>query len=158
MCGVNNKFINKVEFLNGFLNGLSIIDGSINQFFSRLFFLELKGAINISDINHFFAPHIVYEIKKEIHIDSCWEKEFEMGIRECILYSPVGLVDSTAILNRKRYISFKIMDMINFIELHKYGDISLHIIEAESESEYSKFFILSTENVHLVFLFSQNQL
>lgn len=106
----------RASVLEGYLTCLSGIDGDIGEFHSSAFLLERFSEDASVDLVNFLKPHASLSIKKVEKI-SGWGKYLETEIRSMILRKPLGSGHNKEdILNdRKRYVSFRIMDMIGSI-------------------------------------------
>jgi len=148
-CGL----INKVEFLSGYLNALAIIDGGINQFFSRVILLKPSQKNLYKIISDIFDKEVTFKFKNSKRIIEKPMHFFEMSLRSFILSSENENINEKEIVDKKRYISFQIIDMILFMEFE--GNPILDIIQATSGSIESTFFILTFQDARLLFLFDK---
>jgi len=152
---INIDIINKVEFLNGYLNALSSVDGKIGQFFSRVDFFCSTEEELFEDIKKKFGSQVSFKFTNKERIDKNPMKIFELALRSFILSGTnEDIVESKVLSDKRRYISFKIMDMIDFLNLD--GFPFLVIIDVDSDAIDSKFYALFFDNDCLLFLFERN--
>jgi len=107
-----------VARLDGFLTGVMALNGRINDYYAGAFFIENTTEQNL-DINliRYFQSRCTLNLSDvKYHIKySQIEQEIQIFIAENILNYPTSHFDCKAIDDRKKYISFKILDMIEFL-------------------------------------------
>ena len=144
---------NRISFLDGFLQGISEIDGRIREF------KILAGMIDYDQKNTFLdhfskmlKPELTVKTSKELKIDL---KIFEYELMKNILKNPFNLdiIDH----DRKKYIVFRIIDYIeDSIEDFVYGSMSIFDLTIEFNEgrvRINRYFIIPVGNKAIFILF-----
>jgi len=106
-----------VARLDGFLMGVMALNGRINDYYAGAFILENTTEQNV-DINliQYFQSRCQLNVDMKYDVKySQIEQEIQVFIAENILNYPIGHFDCKAVDDKKKYISFKILDMIEFL-------------------------------------------
>ncbi len=150
--------------LDGYLTGIVALNGQINDYYAGAFFLNDVDEETIeSALTTYFAPNCQINFlnkRTEISLRKL-ESEIQGFIADNLLGENAYAIDATILSDRKKYIAFKIMDMIDFVisenesaskpRVHEH----VHKIEAgfEDSSSNFTFFCISFCNQVLVLQF-----
>ncbi len=141
----------RVSFLDGFLQGISEIDGKIREFKILAWFMDFDQDRTVYD-------NFITLFDGELHVASFEEKkisfkQFEKELIENILINPFdkGFID----LERKKYIAFRIMDYLkDSIQEFNYNDISILDVKISFiEEGLNRYFLLPVADKALFILF-----
>jgi hypothetical protein len=160
----DEKFI-KVARLDGYLNGILVFSGNINEYYAGALLIDNvnnKGVINV--IKDYFSNSC--EITFINIIDSEMSlRKLESDIQNLIVNNVLGngdsWISSKVVLDRKKYISFKIMDMVDSLICESGGvydynkELCSYKIEVKFADTSANFilFCISLDNYVLVLQF-----
>lgn len=108
----------QLAWLDGYLTGVVSLNGQINDYYAGAFLLNVNEEETLeSALAAYFAPNCqIHFTNKRAEIS--WgqlESEIQGFIADNILSIKTEFFESTILSNRKKYISFKVMDMIDII-------------------------------------------
>ena len=149
-----------VARLDGYLTGITTLNGEINEYYAGVFLIKKNCNENIeSTLVKYYAHRCQIKFSNikqmEKNLGSL-ELEIQPFIVENVLGYDELRFNSTTILKRKKYISFKILDMVDFLisdtlttPSHK-ANILVHKIEAnlnDTNADYVFFCISFDKNI-----------
>ena len=152
-----------VARLDGLLTGIVSLNGKINDYYAGAFILQSKCRDDLRiELEHYFQSRRkvnISEHRSEISLKDL-EQEIQKYIAENI-FDAKNVFNSETLNDRKKYLSFKIMDMIDFIFINfkhiPYAErkiIKLHAVMENFTSDLTFFCIPLMENSNLVLQFS----
>ncbi|MEJ2653241.1 MAG: hypothetical protein P8173_16035 [Gammaproteobacteria bacterium] len=143
-----------VSWLDGYLNALSALDGNIRDVFASAFLMEHgdKGAVDA--VTHYFLPEADFQCaQSEVIVD--WMRYMEEVLVNLILNNPFGgSVAESDLKERKRYVAFRIIEVIDFL-VSDFPHTDLHDIQGkfEDSTDVCRFFVISLGEQYLVLQF-----
>lgn len=158
---IKNKHI---DFIDGYLAGLSDIDGVENREFINRVFLINSGTLNIEkSIEHFF-DHMkkVTTIKRETYSSICGVDNF---IENMLLVNPFGVLTEVnkkifsedTLINYRKYVTSHLSDYIDFafesegIDFLSKGEI--HFALMQNAKKYFIVLVIRKKDVSIFFVF-----
>jgi hypothetical protein len=152
-----------VARLDGYLNGIVALNGKINEYYAGAFLFKKSSNEKLeTSLVNYYAPRcqIYFSNITESNLGEV-ELEIQDFIAENILGCNMQPFNSKDLFDRKKYISFKIMDMVNFLisnPLDEPGhkvNILVHKVEANLNDTNADFifFCISFDNNILVLQF-----
>jgi hypothetical protein len=138
----------EIARLDGYLAGVVVLNGQINDYYAGAFLLNvIKNETLESALAAYFSPNCqIHFTNKRAEIDlRKLESEIQGFIADNLFGNKTEFIESTILSDRRKYISFKIMDMIDFLisenEFSPKPCIKeqVHKIEAEFEDTTSDF-------------------
>jgi hypothetical protein len=141
----------RLSFLDGFLQGISEVDGKIREFKILAWMMNFdKNKSSYDNFLEFFDSELTISSFHESKISF---RDIELELMANILTNPCdkGFVD----LDRKKYISFRIMDYIqDAIEGFTYGAIeALDIKIGFNEGGLNRYFVFPVGDKAMFILF-----
>jgi len=138
----------KLARLDGYLTGIVALNGQINDYYAGAFLLNVLNEETIeSALTTYFAPNCQINFlnkRTEISLRKL-ESEIQGFIADNLLGKKVDVIEATILSDRKKYIAFKVMDMIDFVisenESASKSSVHEHVhkIEAGFEDSSSNF-------------------
>lgn len=125
---MKDEKIVEVARLDGYLSGMAVLNGKINDYFAGAFLLDFIESETLESAlkAHFSENCNIYFSSEKIDISfRQLEVEIQDFIATNVLDSSNKFIDSKLLFDRKKYIAFKVMDLIGFIFSENKGDFSL---------------------------------
>jgi len=149
-----------VAQLDGFLSGLASIDGRIRQFTAHAFPLQGGEIGPQQQISEFYKGQANFEFHNGIKFDHGL-KQVETEIQTFLLRDPFGskiAINSEVVLERKRFLAFRILDLIDQIspETHDLNSVWKFEGKAHNSESICTFFCFKTNAGYLVLQFNDD--
>jgi hypothetical protein len=160
----NNNIDMNVARLDGYLGGVLSLSGSIRGYSAHAYVLNQDAENSPIDklITDAFAPQATF-VFDSIESLGGGLSELESSIQPYLLKFLLGLPDETfanaVIVDRKKYLSFVIMDLIDpIVNAHGNAVEVIRLIEKCKKTEtHCIFFCILVNNFYLVLQFNDNQ-
>ncbi len=112
---MNKEIYMRVSFLDGYLGGVSSLNGGIRQYLACAFITEHKDKDVVAGVADFYAPDFQLQYSAaELLTEGL--KELEEEIQSHLIQNLLGehaRFGSKQVEERKRYLAFKVMDLID---------------------------------------------
>jgi hypothetical protein len=149
--------------LDGFLNGISEVDGSIRQYSAFAFAVTAKADTDLPGplISDFYARQTSMRVESSERLLGGMG-ELERSIRPYLLRDPFGIAKSgsTAQLveDRQKYLSFRVLDHIERISAEARTINSVYKVHGNAIGSKSRcvFFCIRIRNGFLILQFNDN--
>ena len=146
--------------LDGYLDAIASVDGGEREFFASAFIVNNPGG----SAGDFLVDYFGADAQLEIHSASeiiDWARYLERALSGLVLHKPFGWQErhaGTDLNDRRRYISFRIMDMIAFAS-EGYDIPFLQDIKAGAPGScaQTRFFLMPVGADYLVLQFMHEQ-
>lgn len=150
----------EVERLSGFLYGISTFSGNLRQYESFAYLIDLPNefVLNGNLIKQYFRGQHEFSLGASEELQGGL-KDVEIGIREYLIRDQ-GCVRSEMLQEMRRYVSFRVIDMIRdvFDSFGKRLDASVSKIQDDDSSSpgRSTFFCIRSRGLLLVLQFNED--
>lgn len=105
----------RVSFLDGYLGGISSLNGGIRQYLACAFVTEHKDRDVVAGVADFYAPDFQIQYSTAELLPGGL-KELEKAIQSYLIQNLLGehaQFESKQLEERKRYLAFKVIDLID---------------------------------------------
>ena len=155
---MNEKICISLASLDGYLGGITSLSGGIRQYLSCAFMTERKNSDVVAEVVDFYAPNFQLQCSTvELMPDGL--KRLEMEIQPYLIQNLLGhhtQFELKVIEDRKRYLAFRIMDMIQDVLDYDYKNTEVYKFTAFFNDVNYTFFSVACKNMNLNLQFSEN--
>ena len=160
---MNDDLIAHVARLAGYLNGLAAEDGDIRQYTASAFLVSSQGGSDSPEL--LILSH--YAAQTDLRFSSSQRLErgltdLDSQLYECVIRRPFGVPEHTIahelIADRRRFVVFRIMDMIDGLAPEAYKLREVHKLESIHPAPVSQitFFCVRISSGFLVLQFNDD--
>jgi hypothetical protein len=161
---INEELTTAISRLDGYLSGVLAIEGLIRQYSAFAFILQPKqdGDSLESMIRDFFAPHATLQLSNLVKLGGLGD--LEHIIRPHLIRRPLalgeGALDQQAILDRQKFLAFRVLDLIASISPEAGPSPNVYKIEGQAPESRSQstFFCMQLSKGFLVLQFNDDSL
>ncbi|CBL47280.1 hypothetical protein HDN1F_36970 [gamma proteobacterium HdN1] len=146
-----------IEFLDGYLGGISALDGAIRQYLACAFMTSFNRGDVVEDVRIFYSPDFQLQCSAA-EIMPGGLKELEKEMQSYLIQNLLGYhlqFDAKSIEERRRYLAFRVMDFLCELLGSDVRESKVYKFEAYLNNICYKFFSVSCKNKVLHLQFSE---
>jgi hypothetical protein len=153
----------RVAHLDGYLSGLAAQDGDIRQYTAGAFVVAGNGSSVTPEtlVRDFYAAQTDMQFSSSQKLEHGLA-DLDHQLRAYVIQSPWGLVGQTnsqqLVDDRRRYLTFRVMDMIDGLAPEAYGLRTVYKLESKGDDTRSQltFFCIKVDGGFLVLQFNDD--